>query len=351
MNLGSLDLNLLVALDALMSEAHVGRAAARIGLSQPAASHSLRRLREIFRDPLLVRVGLKMELTPRARALRLPLAQALDQVRGLFVAEAFDPATSTRRFLLMLPDLVADILMPPLLKRITEEAPNIRLDVTPWRSPPMVTDEFLRSIDLAICCVVEKLIGFHRQRLYCDTDVLAVRQGHPVGSGLNQLDAFLEARHVAVVTTAGGADYVDTWLREKGIERRIALAVPSYLQALRVVSLSDLVAFVPARLIAALSGPLSLLAVSPPVNTGVDEQFMFYPRRAQFDPASVWLRALVSRTANELPDVEGLELWVAKGTARPFSADQEQARNAQRPTLNVQRRGIASRRPSRKASG
>jgi DNA-binding transcriptional LysR family regulator len=350
MNLASLDLNLLVTLDALMSEAHVGRAAARIGLSQPAASHSLRRLREIFRDPLLVRVGLKMELTPRAQALRLPLAQALDQVRGLFAAKAFDPATSTRRFLLMLPDLVADILMPPLLKRISEEAPKIRLDVTPWRSPPMMTDEFVRSVDLAICCVVEKLIGFHRQRLYSDTDVLAVRQDHPVGSGLNQLDAFLDARHVAVVAPGRPADHVDTWLREKGIERRIALAVPSYLQALRAASLSDFVAFVPARLVAALTGPLSLLAVAPPVDAGVDEQVMFYPRRAQFDPASVWLRSLVSRTANELPDIEGLGLWVTKGTARMFSADQR-ILNGQCPTLNVQRHRITSRRPTRKAGG
>jgi DNA-binding transcriptional LysR family regulator len=254
------------------------------------------------------------------------LAQALDQVRGLFAAEAFDPATSTRRFQLMLPDLVADILMPPLLKRITEEAPNIRLDVTPWRSPPMMTDEFLRSIDLAICCVVEALIGFHRQRLYSDTDVLAVRQGHPVGGALNQLDAFLAARHVAVVATGQRADPVDTWLREKGIERRIGLAVPSYLQALRVASLSDLVAFIPARLIAALSGPLSLLAVLPPVNAGVDEQFMFYPRRAQFDSASVWLRTLVGRTVNELPDAAGLGLWVAEGTARTIVAGRQRNR-------------------------
>src|SRR5712671_6214856 len=100
MNLASLDLNLLVALDALVSEAHVGRAAKRIGLSQPAASHALRRLRELLDDPLLVRVGARMQLTPRARELRAPLAQALDQLRGLFVAERFDPATCKRRFAL-----------------------------------------------------------------------------------------------------------------------------------------------------------------------------------------------------------------------------------------------------------
>src|SRR5438477_12929760 len=91
MNLAALDLNLLVALDALVSEAHVGRAAMRVGLSQPATSHALRRLRELLGDPLLVRVGSRMQLTPRAQGLRAPLAQALDQVRGLFATESFDP--------------------------------------------------------------------------------------------------------------------------------------------------------------------------------------------------------------------------------------------------------------------
>src|SRR5262245_39247451 len=94
MNLNALDLNLLVALDALLREASVSRAAMRIGLSQPATSHALQRLRELIRDPLLVRTGARMELTPRALALRAPLAQALDQVRGLFVPDAFDAARS-----------------------------------------------------------------------------------------------------------------------------------------------------------------------------------------------------------------------------------------------------------------
>src|SRR5439155_9131143 len=92
MNFNSLDLNLLVALDALLKEANVSRAAMRIGLSQPATSHALQRLRELIGDPLLVRSGARMELTPRAQALRAPLAQALDQVRSLFIPDEFDAA-------------------------------------------------------------------------------------------------------------------------------------------------------------------------------------------------------------------------------------------------------------------
>src|SRR6202020_3139915 len=108
MSLSSLDLNLLVALDALLLEANVSRAAMRVGLSQPAMSHALQRLRDIFSDPLLVRTGARMELTPRAQALRGPLAQALDQVRGLFTPEEFDAGHSERHFRLMMPDLAVE---------------------------------------------------------------------------------------------------------------------------------------------------------------------------------------------------------------------------------------------------
>src|SRR3954451_11663311 len=123
MNLNSLDLNLLTALDALLREANVSRAALRIGLSQPAASHALQRLRDIFRDPLLVRTGARMELTPRAQALRAPLAQALDHVRGLFLSDEFDAARSERQFRLMMPDLAVELLMPPLMEKVTQAAP------------------------------------------------------------------------------------------------------------------------------------------------------------------------------------------------------------------------------------
>src|SRR4029078_9986053 len=114
--LNSLDLNLLTALDALLSEANVSRAAMRIGLSQPAASHALQRLRDLIGAPLLVRTGARMELTPRAQGLRAPLAQALDQVRSLFIADAFDAARSERQFRLMMPGLAVALLMPPLME-------------------------------------------------------------------------------------------------------------------------------------------------------------------------------------------------------------------------------------------
>ena len=299
MNLSSLDLNLLVALDALLLEANVSRAAMRIHLSQPATSHALQRLRDLIGDPLLVRVGARMELTPRAQALRGPLAQALDQVRGLFVPDDFDAARSERQFRLMMPDLAVELLMPPLMEKITQVAPNLRIDVVPWRGPAIFTAEFARTIDMVIS-IGNAFRGFHRQLLYTDRDALAVRRDHPIAAKLSRRAAFLEARHVAVIIRGQNEDLIDSWLRGKGIERRIALVVSGYIEALHVAARTDLVAFVPRRLIGALSKQLSLVTVTPPLDPGIDEQYMFYPTRAQMDPGSIWLRRLMLETGREL---------------------------------------------------
>lgn len=300
MNLNSLDLNLLTALDALLREASVSRAALRIGLSQPAASHALQRLRDILGDPLLVRTGARMELTPRAQALRAPLAQALDQVRGLFVSDEFDAARSERQFRLMMPDLAVELLMPPLMEKVTQAALNVRIDVVPWRGPAIFHAEFARTIDLVIS-IGNAFKGFHRQLLYTDSDALAVRRGHPMTTKLKRRETFLAARHVGVIIRGQPEDLIDTWLRTKGIDRHIALVVPwGYLEALHVAARTDLVAFVPRQLIEALSKQLGLVTVTPPLDPGIDEQFMFYPTRAQMDPGSIWLRRLMLETGREL---------------------------------------------------
>ncbi|HKU08477.1 MAG TPA: LysR family transcriptional regulator [Bradyrhizobium sp.] len=299
MNLHSLDLNLLVALDALLRDASVSRAAMRLGLSQPATSHALQRLRDLIGDPLLVRTGARMELTPRAQGLRGPLAQALDQVRGLFARDEFDAARSERHFRLMMPDLAVELLVPPLMEKVTKLAPNVTIDVVPWRGPAIITPEFARTIDIVIS-IGDAFKGFHRQHLYNDSDALAVRRGHPAATRLKKREAFLDARHVAVVIRGQNEDLIDIWLRGKNIERRIALVVPGYIEALHVAARTDLVAFVPRRLIAALSRQLSLQTIAPPFDPGIDEQYLFYPTRAQMDPGSIWLRNIMLGIGREM---------------------------------------------------
>jgi DNA-binding transcriptional LysR family regulator len=143
-NLRSLDLNLLVVLDALLEERHVTRAAARIGLSQPAMSNALSRLRAMFGDTLLLRTPHGMEPTPRAIALAGPVRQALRQVQRLLDAEeAFDPATCRQGFTLRMSDLLGRLLLPALMTRLRAEAPGVSLDIV--HLPPTQTVDRLEA--------------------------------------------------------------------------------------------------------------------------------------------------------------------------------------------------------------
>lgn len=126
--------------------------------------------------------------------------------------------------------------------------------------------------------------------------MLAVRRGHPVGSKLSTPKAFLAARHIAIVGRGNSSDQIDDWLATLGVERRSGIIVPSYLQALHIAAETDLVAFVPRRLVDALAERLQLLAIRPPFDPGIDEQFLFYPAAAQHDPASVWFRSVLKES-------------------------------------------------------
>jgi DNA-binding transcriptional LysR family regulator len=305
MNLVSVDLNLLVALEALIAEAHVGRAARRIGRSQPAVSHALMRLRDLLGDPLLVRVGTRMELTPRAVELKESLPDALERVRSLLTTESFDAATSARRFLVVMHDHLADLIVPEVVRRMHRDAPGVRLEVLPWQNPFSMKPEQLRSIDFFISCSPDDLPGFDRSRLFTDSESMVVRRGHPAATRLKALRGFLAASHVAVVGRDKPHDPVDAWLREEGVERRIALVVPSYLQALHAAATTDLVAFVPTRLAQTLASRLSLAVLRPPIDPGTYQECLFFPQRRQRDAASLWLRDMVMDLGKRI-EIRGL---------------------------------------------
>ena len=170
----------------------------------------------------------------------------------------------------------------------------------PWRGPAIFHAEFARTIDIVIS-IGNAFKGFHRQLLYTDSDALAVRRGHPAGARLKKRDAFLAARHVARhhPRPERGSDR-HLAAQPRASSGKIALVVPGYIEALHVTARTDLVAFVPRRLIAALAKQLSLATITPPLDPGIDEQYMFYPTRAQMDPGSIWLRRLMLETGREM---------------------------------------------------
>lgn len=300
MNLAALDLNLLVALDALLDEASVGRAATRVSLSQPAMSHALKRLRALLGDPLLVRVGAHMHRTARGDALRDPVKDVLARVRELVASDRFDPATSTRTFRLFVADNASDLLLPPLLRRLHVEAPHVAIRVHSTAGHALDPVELAQAIDVAVACVPHRFTGFYQQRLFTDRDACAVRRAHPLARRLSRVDTFLTAHHVAVVGREFTEDPVDTWLREEGRARHVALTVPHYLQALHVVAASDLIAVIPERLLRAYAGVLDLDVIPVPLDVGTFDEYLLHPARTHTDPGCVWLRGVLLAVAKSL---------------------------------------------------
>jgi DNA-binding transcriptional LysR family regulator len=299
MNVAEIDLNLLNALESLLARASVGGAAERMHLSQPAMSHALKRLRQIFRDPLLVRVGGRMQLTSRGESLRFPVEDTLARVRDLFAREVFEAGRSARTFRLSISDNASGVLLQPVLTRLAKDAPTVSIHLVPPPAAAFNPLDLSRQVDGIVACSPSQFKGFYQQRLFEDRDACAVRSGHPLLGKLTR-DRFFRARQVAVVAREFSEDPVDTWLREEGYARTVVLTVPTYLQALHVVAESDLVAVLPERLIHAHSALLDVVAMDVPLDAGTFEEYLLHPARTHTDPGCVWLRNLIKEVATSL---------------------------------------------------
>ena len=299
-NIAKLDLNLLIALEALLQEASVGRAAQRVALSQPAMSHSLSRLRVLVGDPLLVRVGARMRLTTRGEALRHPVTEVLARARDLLVTPHFSPASSTRTFRLFLSDYAADLLLPALVRELQAKAPGVSVRAHTGGITSFDPAQLAISVDLAVSCVPDRFKGFYQQRLFTDRDALAVRRGHPLLKRSISPEVFLQAGHVAVAGPEFAADPVDDWLRKEGRRRNVVLTVPHYLQALQVVAESDLIAVIPERLVQAHAEANELEVAAVPLDVGTFDEYQLHPVTSHADAGSVWLREVLHSLAKSL---------------------------------------------------
>jgi DNA-binding transcriptional LysR family regulator len=220
-------------------------------------------------------------------------------VRDLLASEVFDPARSTRTFRLFVSDYASDLLLPALQKRLQQEAPGVSIRVEPGATH-LDPIELARTVDIAIACVPNSFKGFYQQRLFTDRDACALRHGHPLASCIGSREEFLRAKHVAAVGREFTEDPVDTWLREEGFQRNVALSIPQYLQALHVVAQSDLIAVIPERLIRAYAEPLGLQALPVPMDVGTFDEFLLHPAPSHTDPGCVWLRGLLHQIAISL---------------------------------------------------
>lgn len=289
MNLASFDLNLLRVLDMLLREQNVSRAAERLALSQPAVSNSLSRLRLLFGDPLLVRVGRHMQPTPRALALEGPIRSALQQIeQTLNTGETFNPRLSHQQIRIALTDFVEQLCMPPLLTRLQELAPNLRIDVMHLASslPAEALDK--GELDLVLGRFDEMPARFTRHHWHSETLLVAVRKGHPQVNNTLELDTFLQLRHLWV---HGGQTrgMVDQWLAEQGLARQIVYTTPNYLQAAHLVACSDLCVVLPCQLARQFATLLPLQLFDLPFALGEFHLELVNLAQRQHDPALTWL--------------------------------------------------------------
>lgn len=283
-----IDLGLLTALDVLLETGNVTRAAERLGLSQPAVSRILARLRRDFGDPLLVRAGTGLKRTPRAEALARPVAELLERARTLYDLPGFQPATAERRFRAVLPDAVATVLLPRLLPAMAAEAPGCRLDVAAMGAEGS-------AIDCAITIHPDLHRGWRTEMLWSDVDVLAFGTDLSIAN-LGDARTVLTLPHVAVVPPGLGEDPVDAWLRGQGLERRIAASVPHYLQAMHLVARTAMVAVLPSRLVAQLHKSLGLGRAELPIAQAPDRQWLAWPPEQDADAGNRWLRSMIKRS-------------------------------------------------------
>ena len=299
MDLKQSEVGLLIALDALLEEESVTAAAQRLGISQPAMSAQLARLRALFNDPLLTASGRKLIPTARALELKQPLRLLLADL-DLLVRESaqFDPASTDRTFRVIGTDYVHAVLSTTLLQAVAQEAPKARVALLAF-DPPAVWPQLERdTADLAIVTGMNLPEARKRPGLI-ETFTVIQRKGHPRGLAPFTMDAFCEEEHILVSPEGGGfVGATDRVLAETGRSRRISCSVPSFLLAPTLVANSDRIALIPLRLAALHSGLVDQIAPPfPSPEFSVD--LLWHPRRHK-DPAHVWFRSLVARTASDL---------------------------------------------------
>ncbi|MDF7659681.1 LysR family transcriptional regulator [Erwiniaceae bacterium L1_54_6] len=289
MNIGNLDLNLLLTLDVLLAELNVTRAAQRLNLTQPSVSAQLARLRGIFDDPLLLPGPRGMLPTARAETLREPLRLALESLqRAVAPPDDFDPAKAHLTWRIAATDYMSSAILLPAINRLRVAAPECRVAVF-GLNPPMVAQQLEKAeLDLIFHTGDHAPETLHQRKLFSERYMLAGRKGHPLLRPGLTLDEFCQLEHLIVSPDGGGfSAATDSALAKLGRSRRVVLSVPHFLFMLEVLASSDLVAVLPERLVRAST---QLQVIEPPIEVPGFDILMMWHERVQRDPAHQWLR-------------------------------------------------------------
>lgn len=303
MNFAAFDLNLLRVFDALMRERSVTRAGEQIGLSQPAVSQALSRLRSLLDDQLFVRRGTEMTPTPRAETIAPAVRNALALVEAALIGDrGFDPAGASRTYTLIGSDFFSTLMMPELFARIAAQAPGVRLR---FMDSALGDVERLLQED-AIDMAVERPLALpdwvSREVLFSSAFKVIAAKGHPelvkvAPGGPFPLDLFCRLPQALRSIDGSLSGWTDEALAAVGRERRVVLTLPQFHAVALAVAQTALIAVVPAQYAEGVAGELGLSVYEPPVAMGVPEISMYWHSRHDGNPAHRWLRDHVRQIA------------------------------------------------------
>lgn len=300
MNIAGLDLNLVPALDALLRQRNVTRAATDVGLSQPAMSRALARLRDLQNDPLLVRTRNGYALTPRAEAIQPLLAAAMRQLRDVFQPTSFDPATERRVVRLTASDAHTVLLVPGVMDRLAREAPGVDLRVQAY-GRDLVGQLESGAVDLTFALSSTPLPpGISSEIIGEDRLALVMRCGHPDAGRAWSVEDYGSHQHVGIAVLGDGQSEIDTLLAAAHVARRIALVTPHFMAALATVAATDMVTTVSASLARRFAPSLGLVLQAPPFappHLRLQITLICSHIRAT-DPFLGWFRAVVRDVAD-----------------------------------------------------
>jgi DNA-binding transcriptional LysR family regulator len=298
MNLAGIDLNLLVVFDALMTEGQVTRAGEKLGLSQPATSNALARLRNLTKDELFVRSSGKLQPTPVAINLAQQIQPALSQIQAaLSPAQPFDPLTSDRVFSIGMNDYVEFVLLPPLLEKLATIAPHVKIQVRSGNREQQLALLDSGEIDV-MCGLFPNKIAWHQEQLLFQEQFVCVcRQDHPSIGDTISLEEYVNADHLLVSVQEDLVGRVDFLLAQQNLTRNIAVSTPHFLVAPAILARTDLIATLVERVAKEFAPILNLKIFPCPIPLQGFSVFMRWHQSTGDRDQNTWLRGMITEVS------------------------------------------------------
>lgn len=300
MHISRVDLNLFTVFEAIYAEGSVTRASQKLNLTQPAISHALGRLRQMFDDPLFVRQGHTMVSTPMARNMIEPIRRAL---RGLEVTlsglHSFDPASTPKQFNIALRDVLEATILPPLMLRVRQTAPLVDIAANQIERRELESEMAAGTLDGAIDVLLPLSGDIMRTRIYQDSTVVVVRKNHPVIDGKLDLDTYMKQDHILASSRRRGPGIEDFELSRYGLERHIRLRCQHYFAACRVVSQTDMLLTMPGRYASIANRQFDNQILPFPLKVPAFDVFLYWHANVDNDPANRWFREQVMESVRE----------------------------------------------------